>query len=71
MRVIGHDIAKPLPEVAGEVRRFFEHGVENLITGGLPRESAMHVIVTLEGAMLLANVLGDPRAFDEATAALA
>jgi hypothetical protein len=30
----------------------------------------MQVLATLEGAMLLANVLGDTAAFDEATAAL-
>lgn len=58
-------------EVAREVRRFFELGVENLVAGGLPHDRAMHVLATLEGAMLLANVLGTAAAFDEATAALA
>jgi TetR/AcrR family transcriptional repressor of nem operon len=58
-------------EVAGQVRRFFELGVENLVAGGLSRERAMQVIATLEGAMLLANVLGDTKAFDEATGTLA
>jgi TetR/AcrR family transcriptional repressor of nem operon len=58
------------PEVAIEVRRFFELGVDNLVARGLSRERAMQVLATLEGAMLLANVLGDTAAFDEATAAL-
>lgn len=67
LAVMSRDLS---PEVAGEVRRFFEFGVENLVAQGLTRERAMQVIATLEGAMLLANILGDTTAFDEATAAL-
>ncbi|QRM34345.1 TetR/AcrR family transcriptional regulator [Microvirga sp. VF16] len=68
LAVMSRDLSR---EVASEVRRFFELGVENLVARGLTRERAMQVIATLEGAMLLANVLGDATAFDEATAALA
>jgi TetR/AcrR family transcriptional repressor of nem operon len=57
------------PEVATEVRRFFELGVEKFVARGRSRERAMQVLATIEGAMLLANVLDDTAAFDEATAA--
>ncbi|THK35311.1 TetR/AcrR family transcriptional regulator [Ensifer sp. MPMI2T] len=57
-------------EVLIEVRRFFELGLERLVESGLSQERATHVLATLEGAMLLANVLSRPSAFDEAAAAL-
>lgn len=57
-------------EVAIEVRRFFRLGLEKLIAGGLTHAEAMQVFATLEGAMLLANILGETAAFDQATAAL-
>ncbi|APG93666.1 hypothetical protein [Sinorhizobium americanum] len=38
---------------------------------GLARNSALHVLAALEGAMLTANVLEDPSLFDKGTAALA
>jgi hypothetical protein len=33
----------------------------------MPAEKAMGLFATLEGAMLMANTLGDPLAFDQAT----
>lgn len=58
------------PEVAAEVRRFFECGLEKLVAGGVTRDKAIRVLAILEGAMLVANVLDDPASFDLATAAL-
>ncbi|SFC86713.1 TetR/AcrR family transcriptional regulator [Tropicimonas isoalkanivorans] len=68
---LGATSASLPPEVLAEARRFFENGVQTLIDGGVSRAEAMHVIATLEGAMLLANVLGTTSAFDEASRGLA
>jgi TetR/AcrR family transcriptional regulator, transcriptional repressor for nem operon len=58
-------------EVMVEARRFFQVGLKKLTECGLSRSRAVQVMATLEGGMLLANVLSKPSAFDEATAALA
>ncbi|BBB07728.1 TetR/AcrR family transcriptional regulator [Sphingopyxis sp. EG6] len=57
-------------EVLVEARRFFELGLKKLIGGGLSQAKAMRVMAILEGAMLLANVLASPVAFEEAIAEL-
>lgn len=57
-------------EVRTEARAFFEAGLAQMAAHGLPPARAMQVLATLEGAMLLANALCRPAAFDEATAAL-
>lgn len=63
--------ASTLPyEVRTEARAFFEAGLAQLMAHGLPPARAAQVLATLEGAMLLANVLCRPAAFDEATALL-
>ncbi|EJB07807.1 TetR family transcriptional regulator [Rhizobium phaseoli] len=67
MAATSHDLAE---EVRVEVRRFFLLGIERLMQGGLERDAAVHVIATLEGAMLAANVLDDHSLFDSGTAAL-
>ncbi|MEM7499983.1 MAG: TetR/AcrR family transcriptional regulator [Pseudomonadota bacterium] len=63
------------PTAAAAARRFFERLLDAL--GGGPssqdaatRQRAFHIVATLEGALLLARVLGDPGAFDRATEAL-
>lgn len=57
-----------LPEaVRAEARRFFEAGEARLGAGGLSREDALRLIATLEGALLVANALARPEAFDAAT----
>ncbi|MBW6422590.1 TetR/AcrR family transcriptional regulator [Rhizobium sp. XQZ8] len=62
--------ARDLPqEVAVEVKRFFTSGIEMLTDGGIERGNAIKLFATLEGAMLVANTLGDTGAFDEAMAA--
>lgn len=60
--------ANALPkEVLAEARAFFEAGLTQMIAHGLTMERATHLLATLEGAMLLANVLQRPAAFEEAT----
>lgn len=54
-------------EVLAEARAFFEAGLDQMTRRGLTAEKAAQVLATLEGAMLLANVLQRPAAFDEAT----
>ena len=56
------------PEVADEVRRFFDLGVESLARDGISRESAMRILATLEGAILMASVHRNAAIFDAATA---
>jgi TetR/AcrR family transcriptional regulator, transcriptional repressor for nem operon len=58
------------PEVAAEVRRFFERGLQKLVDGGVTRDQAIRILALLEGAMLVANALDDATAFDLATTAL-
>lgn len=75
--VLGAEAGALPPEVAAEARRFFERGAECLARahGGGPaaaaRDAGLRVLATLEGAMLIARALGDPAAFDRATAGLA
>lgn len=57
-------------EVRAEVKRFFLLGIERLMAGGLSHGAALHVLATLEGAMLTANILGDPSVFESGSAAL-
>jgi TetR/AcrR family transcriptional repressor of nem operon len=58
------------PEVTDEVQRFFERGVDSLMTGGLSLEQATQVFATLEGAILIASARNDASIFDAATANL-
>lgn len=74
--VLGAEAGALPPEVAAEARRFFERGAACLARAhGGPAAAAgdagLRVLATLEGAMLLARALGDPAAFDRATAGLA
>lgn len=64
--------ARELPaEVASEARRFFEAGLECLVSSGMSREAALRLLATLEGAMLMSAALGDAASFDDATRELA
>jgi len=56
------------PEVADEVRRFFDLGVDSLASGGLSRERATRTLAALEGAILMASVQRDAAIFEVATA---
>ena len=78
--VFGAEIADLPPPVAAEAKRFFELNIDWLAkvferAGGertpeQARAAAMHVVATLEGAMILARALDDPAAFDAVTQGL-
>ena len=67
---LGATVPDLSPEVAKEVRGFFEASIRSLVAGGLSRERATQVLAALEGAILMASAQGDPAIFDQATAAL-
>lgn len=67
---LGATVGDLTPEVAHEVRQFFEASVAHLVAGGLTEERATQVLATLEGAILMASVQGDVSVFDRATAGL-
>ncbi len=58
------------PEVAMEVKSFFEMCQEKLITAGLSPSNAAELLSTLVGALVVANALGDAAAYDRATSGL-
>jgi len=60
--------AQDLPaEVAAEVQHFFSMCLKEMVKAGLPRDGAARLLATISGAMLLANALGDRKAYDQAT----
>jgi TetR/AcrR family transcriptional repressor of nem operon len=67
---LGATAADLTPEVAHEVRQFFEASIASLVAGGLTAERATQVLATLEGAILMASAQSDPAIFDRATANL-
>lgn len=67
---LGATVGDLTPDVAQEVRQFFDAGVASLVAGGLTEERAAQVFATLEGAILMASVQGDPEVFEHATAHL-
>ena len=78
--LLGAEIAHLPRPVAAEAKRFFQENLRWLTTvlertdrldgEGLARTEAMHVMATLEGALILARSLEDPTAFDDATRSL-
>jgi TetR/AcrR family transcriptional repressor of nem operon len=58
------------PEVAAEVQRFFKLCLEMIEGAGLSPDRAAQLLAKLEGAMLVANALGDIATFDRATSQL-
>ncbi len=67
---LGATVGDLAPDVAQEVRQFFDAGIASLVAGGLTEERAAQVLATLEGAILMASAQGDPAIFDRATADL-
>lgn len=60
--------AQDLPApVAAEVKAFFAMCHHTLVAQGLTPTDATEFLATLTGALVVANVLGDPKAFDRAT----
>ena len=72
--VLGAEAGALPPAVAAEARRFFERGAECLAraegASDTARDTGLRILATLEGAMLVARILGDPAVFDQATAEL-
>lgn len=68
--VLGSEAGALPPAVLAEVRRFLERAAEGLSPGADATGEGLRMLATLEGAMLLARAMGDPAAFDEATAHL-
>mgnify|MGYP006082727195 CR=1 FL=1 len=71
--LLGAEVGGLPPEVVAETKAFFERNIEWLTTAYTlksgekeARENAMKTLSLLEGAMILSNVLGDIKAFDEA-----
>jgi TetR/AcrR family transcriptional repressor of nem operon len=67
---LGATVGDLTPEVANEVRRFFDESIASLVAGGLTAERATQALATLEGAMLMASTQSDLAIFDRATAQL-
>lgn len=67
---LGAAVGDLSPDVAHEVRRFFEAGIASLVSGGLTEGRATQVLATLEGAILMASAQRDPAIFVRATADL-
>ena len=70
--VLGAESGDLPPEVLAEAQRFFKRSLEAL--GHLygprsttSRQSALRVMAVLEGAMMLARTLDDPKVFEDAT----
>jgi TetR/AcrR family transcriptional repressor of nem operon len=64
--------AADLPaEVNIEVKAFFTRGLRAMTDAGIRASDAMELFARLEGAMLMANVLGGVEVFDQAAASLA
>ena len=70
--VLGAESGDLPPEVLAEAQRFFKRGLQALghLYGARSKtseQSALRVMATLEGAMMLARTLSDPKVFDDAT----
>jgi TetR/AcrR family transcriptional repressor of nem operon len=69
--VLGAESGSLPPEVAGEARRFFRLAAQSIARApGVAEPAALRTLATLEGALLVARVLDDPAAFEQATAGL-
>jgi len=71
--VLGAEAGGLAPEVADEIRSFFQRCIEDLsrrISGPNAQARAFQVLATLHGAMMLANIYHDIEAFEQATKSL-
>lgn len=55
------------PEVAVEVKGFFQMCLDKLVGAGLSKGGAAEVLSTITGALVVANALNDKGAYDRAT----
>src|ERR1700722_1626048 len=58
------------PQVAQEVKGFFEMCLDKLVAEGLSPSNAAKFLSTITGALVIANALGDTAAFDRAVSDL-
>jgi TetR/AcrR family transcriptional regulator, transcriptional repressor for nem operon len=58
-------------EVAVEVKAFFKMCIDRLVDAGMAKNAATEFLSTITGALIIANALGDPAAYDRATKDLA
>ena len=58
------------PEVAAEVKHFFQMCLDKLETASLAPDAASQLLATITGAMVVANALHDVAAYDLATCEL-
>ena len=70
--VLGAESGDLPAEVSAEARRFFTRNVQALRRlygrpSAASRQTALQIMAVLEGAMMLARTLEDPKVFDEAT----
>ena len=54
-------------EVAVEVKNFFKMCLDKLVGAGLSKNQAAELLSTITGALVVANALHDPSAYDRAT----
>jgi TetR/AcrR family transcriptional regulator, transcriptional repressor for nem operon len=59
------------PEVALEVKAFFKMCLDKLSAAGMAKNAATRFLSTITGALVIANALGEPAAYDRATKELA
>ena len=55
------------PEVAAEVKHFYEMCINKMTAAGLTRTDASALIAMITGALVVANALGDNSEYDRAT----
>ena len=55
------------PEVAVEVKAFFQMCLDKLVAAGVAKKIAAEFLSTITGALVVANALGDPTIYDRAT----
>jgi len=58
------------PQVAKEVKAFFQMCLDKLVAEGVAPSAAAELLSTITGALVVANALGDPTAYDRAIADL-
>ena len=54
------------PQVAKEVKAFFQMCLDKMVAERVPLNTAAEVLSTITGALVVANALGDPTAYDRA-----
>ncbi|AUM70565.1 TetR/AcrR family transcriptional regulator [Pseudomonas fluorescens] len=65
--VLGAETRDLPDKVSTAVQSFFEMCLERMTTQGMTLEGASQLLSTIVGALLLANALGDIKAYDRAT----